>query len=136
MIITTHHADGKTKETFKINSEDVYCNNVVLQGEHNPHKVCLFLVGEFHSNQPLFALWADSLQDALDESADMGLLDAFAWPNATEEDNPELLGNASEPFNLQYLWYRQISPSDFPIALTIAFAEARGANADTLKLHA
>lgn len=142
MKLNTFNADGKVKESFEIKGENVLCNNVVLSGEYNPHKVRLFLIGEQHSNSPIVALWASCLQDALDEATDSGFMSCFQVEESELNENEDWandltqLGNASEPHDLSYCWFKEISPNDFPLKLTIAFAEARGANADTLKYYA
>ncbi len=139
-LIASRTEDGKEKESFEIKGENILCNNVVLEGEYNPHGVRLFVIGEQHSSTPICALWADSLQDALDEATDLNQMESFKVDKPDREDEWAShlvhLGNASEPHCLDYLWHREIHPKDFPLKLTIAFAEARGANADTLKHYA
>lgn len=118
--------------------EQIRCNNVVFAGEFNPHNVRLFVIGnEFGA---LGAVWADCEQDAFDElvDCDLGnglLVDEATYSAMSDEEKEELsaLGNAGEPADMTHAWIAQV---DFQPArdwkLLIAFAEARGACADTL----
>lgn len=67
----------------------------------------LYVIG--HVFGVVCATWGRSEQDALDEAADRGWLDAFQLddpPDQTAEDDENIirLGNASEPFNGSDMW--------------------------------
>jgi hypothetical protein len=138
----------KDQRWHEIELEDdrIRANDVILPEEFNPHDCGLWVVGNEYG--ALFALWATE-GDLLDEAVDLNLMDSFS----AEEDHKECeeahtpecatscshscehaaLGNASEPFDLTYCWYRRVSfdpARDWK--LMCRFAEARGAQADTL----
>lgn len=90
----------------EVAADRILCNNVVLPGEYNPHKVRLWVVVSGGCG-PLGAVWAQSVDDALDElvDADLGkalLLDDDHVGEMSEEerDNLARLGNAGEPADL------------------------------------
>lgn len=132
--------NGRPAENIELEPEKIFCNNVIFPHEFNPNHIRLFVIG--HTFGPVCAVWASHEGDALDEAVDLNLMDAFqvSEEDATDEDNPEedaegiaRAGNASEPFDLSDAWIRPatVDPITTPF-LALAFAEARGANADTL----
>ena len=60
------------------------------------------------------------------------LMGGFAIDEADANEDTARLGNAGEPFDLTYCDCRPLAQSDMPVALLIAFAEARGEGANTL----
>jgi len=121
-------------EIFNLKEENIKCNNIVLKSEYNPHNIHLFIIGD-NSLGPLFAIWGANLQDALDEAVDLNLMEYYLcdFVNENEKENLVRLGNAGELHDISDLFVRELHPGDFPISLTIKFAEARGALADDLK---
>lgn len=133
---------SKTDSTT-LDANRVLTNDVVLDGEYNPHNVALWLV--LNEYGTLAAVWAGNEQDALDLAVDEGLLDSCAVEGPVSFDEKEqgyfdeggatvtLLGNAGEPFYLDNVGMRRVPQSEMPVNLLIAFAEARGAGASTLE---
>ncbi len=83
------------------------------------------------------AVWADCEQDAFDELVDAdlggGLLVADADADEDEDEECVRLGNAGEPANLDYAWIQLVHfDTARDCELLCRFAEARGANQDTL----
>lgn len=120
---------------IELEDSEILCNNVILPEEFNPHNVRLFVIGNEFG--PLFAVWAEHEQEALDEGVDSNKMDSFAVApeDDTEENEHAHLGNASEPFDLTYCWIQQVDLS--PASnwkLLCKFAEARGAAKDNLYL--
>lgn len=75
-------------------------------GEYNPHRVRPFLLHDH--GFVLAVVFADSLQDALDEAADAGRLDRYMVGPDGLADYPDgeglaHLGNAGEPFDVEGL---------------------------------
>jgi hypothetical protein len=76
-------------------------------GEYNPHNVRPFLLHDHGFT--VAVVFADSLQDALDEAADAGKLDSFQVADddladyGPDEEGITRLGNASEPFDVEAL---------------------------------
>lgn len=133
---------SKTDSTT-LDASRVLTNDVVLDGEYNPHNVSLWLV--LNEYGALAAVWAGNEQDALDLAVDEGLLDSCSVEGPVSFDEKEqgyfdedgaavtLLGNAGEPFYLDNIGMRRVPQSDMPVNLLVAFAEARGAGASTLE---
>jgi hypothetical protein len=84
----------------------VNLSNWIPAGEYNPHNVRPFL---FHDHGFCVAVvFAESLQDALDEAADAGKLDRYKigdhnLADYEAEEGISYLGNASEPFDIESL---------------------------------
>ena len=73
----------------------------IPRGSYNPHNVHAFMLcHEFG----LFAIvYASHLQDALDIAVDEGFLDCMQIEEDDIDEDTAFLGNASEPFDIQYL---------------------------------
>ena len=75
-------------------------------GGYNPHRVRPFLLHDH--GFALAVVFADSLQDALDEAVDAGKLDRYLVAPDDLGDYPDgeglaYLGNAGEPFDIEGL---------------------------------
>lgn len=128
--------------TITADAKRVLANDVVFQGEYNPHNVGLFLV--WNRDTVIAAVWASCEGDALDEAVDAGLMDAVACDGEVrfnEEDQADedldgvsvtRLGNAGEPFYLDEVGCSRLPQSDMSLGLLLAFAEARGSGAADL----
>lgn len=120
--------------TVELDTDHVICNDVVLPDEFNPHGVRLWVIGnEFGA---IGAVWANCLQDALDELVDSGLGGGLLCDEPTspeEEEDITRLGNFGEPADLTYVWAQEVQfdpARDWK--LLCSFAEARGEGADNL----
>jgi len=126
------------KQAYEIEPERVLCNDVTLPWESHPHNMRLWIIG--HEYGAVCAVWASSEQDALDEMVDKGLGECFlisdedqAKADEGEREEWSPLGNAGELADLTNCWMHCVTfdPSrDYK--LLAAFAEARGACADSL----
>lgn len=121
---------------FTLEGKRMIANNVIIPGEYNPHNVGVWVIGNEFG--PIAMVWAESLQDALDEAVDQNLMDSEQVPDEefakmTEDEKEDLafLGNASEPFHQDYLWAERINRRDNP-ELMAAFAEAHEETKDHL----
>lgn len=114
---------------WRLSGERILANNVIFDGEFNPHNTNLFVIGNEYG--ALAALWADCEQDALDEMIDNGLGSSFLTDEPNEDTS--YLGNAGEACDLSNAWIEEVTldPKQ-DIKLIIAFAEARGALAKSL----
>jgi hypothetical protein len=117
----------------EVDVDRIMANDVVLPWERGG--VDLWVVGaEFG---PMGAVWAKSIEDALDEivDQDLGAGILVDQDDVTEEDEEHLahLGNAGEWADLTSAWAGIVK---FDLAqdckLLCAFAEARGAGADRI----
>lgn len=124
---------------WAVEPERIACNDIILSGEYNPHKVKLWVLGNEYG--PCGAVWAGDLQDALDELCDQGLAgglllddDFVADMDEEERDALGVIGNASEPADLTHLWAEEvIFKSERDMKLLLALAEARGSGVDFLE---
>lgn len=121
----------------QIEPDRVLSNDVVLPWETHPHRIRLWCIGNEFG--PVCAVWAACEQDALDEMVDSNLGNSFLVPNPNEETISEdereewaYLGNASEPCNLSYCWMQPVDLAKCSPRILCAFAEARGAGADSI----
>jgi hypothetical protein len=133
---------SKTDDHMTLAADRVLTNDVTFDGEFNPHNVGLFIISNEYG--AVCAVWASSEQDALDEAVDADLMESFAVEGPISFDEKEQsdvdvdgvtvtrLGNAGEPFYLDNCGCHRIPQDDMPVALLIAFAEARGEGADNL----
>jgi len=94
-------------QDIKFSDADVVdLDNWIAAGEYNPHSVRPWL---FHDHGfVLCVVFADSLQDALDEAVDADKLDRYliAEGDMKDYENEEgisFLGNAGEPFDIESL---------------------------------
>ena len=99
-----------TFRNFKFTDEDVVNPDAYIpKGEYNPHNVHPFLIHNEYGT--LAVVFADCEQDALDEAADAGKLKGHAlsnedveeWNKDGREEDITYLGNASEPYSLDYI---------------------------------
>jgi len=132
---------SETGKEHELSPAQVLCNDILLPGETHPHDVCLFVIGNEYG--ALAAAWGCCLQDSLDEAVNADLLDRLLLDNEyvkeLEEEGEDIaneaiirLGNAGEPFDAVHIWARECPIDKQPLATLLAFAEARGASADTL----
>jgi hypothetical protein len=128
------------RQEIEIDRERVLANDIVLPWESYPRQHNLWLIGNEYG--ALCAVWADNEQEALDECVDKGLLDSFLIDTNDKEYDAQAdtylgqevthLGNAGEPADLSYAWMKPVNLKQQSVELLCLFAEARGANADTL----
>lgn len=133
---------SKSNNHLTLAADRILANDVLFDGEFNPHKVGLYVVRNEYGT--VCAVWAGNEQDALDEAVDNDLMASFAAEGEIRFDDEEqsyfdendahvtLLGNAGEPFVLDDCGIQRIPQSDMPEGLLLAFAEARGDGAKTL----
>ena len=122
----------------ELSPDRVRCNDVILPLEFNPNAVGLWIIGNAFG--AVGAVWAGCEQGALDKLVDCGLGKCFLvsevdQASATEEESEEWahLGNAGEACDLSDAWMgRWEIDVKRDWQLLCAFAEARGACADTL----
>lgn len=86
-------------------SDVVNPDDFIPHGEHNPHNVRPFLM---HDHGFVVAVvFADCLQDALDEAANKSKLDRYQVEDVKVDDNNcegfTILGNAGERFDIESL---------------------------------
>ena len=89
----------------------------IPSGEYNPHNIRPFL---FHDHGFVIGVvFADGLEDALDELVDSGRADRFMLSpedcDQYEKDgwNVSYLGNACEPFDIQSLGFEELPNPPF-----------------------
>lgn len=124
--------------TWELDEDRILCNDVRLPWESNYHGTRLWVI--WNEFGPLFALWADNEQEALDAMVDEGMGDSFLVDaddveKATEEEREEWagLGNAGEYADLSYCGLAPVAFDESrDCRLLCAFAEARGNGQDTL----
>jgi len=119
----------------------VRCNDVVFPWEFNPHGKRLWVIGNEYG--ALGAVWADHEQDALNALVDEGLGEALLVDEQTQQDADEdereewsHLGNAGEAADLSHAWMATVRLEAQDFKLIAAFAEARGACAESLDDYA
>lgn len=95
------------KEITFTDADVVNLDDWIPAGESNPHGVRPFLL---HDHGIVLAVvFADCLQDALDEAVDNNKLDRYLISDedlrdyGEEEEGVTRLGNASEPFDIESL---------------------------------
>jgi len=97
---------------IKFTDEDVVdIDDWIPAGEYNPHNVRPWLLHDH--GFVLAVVFADCLQDAIDEAVDADKLDRFLVNEADRGDYPDdegisLLGNAGEPFDIESLGYVEL----------------------------
>jgi hypothetical protein len=106
---TDKSTDNPSHDFIEVEPSRVLCNDVILPGEYNPHKVRLWIASAAFSNWPTFlgAVWAGNEQDALDTLIDEGLGDALLVEDEAvlamsdgERESLAYLGNAGEACDL------------------------------------
>lgn len=112
---TVVYTEGHFEYKFDTESDIVNGDSMIPHGEFNPHNVHPFILHD--AGFVLGVVFAESLQDALDEAVDNDVLDRFQVTarelgkyetGRDSEGNPEYegisyLGNASEPFDIEGL---------------------------------
>jgi hypothetical protein len=107
--LTDKSTDNPSHDFIEVEPSRVLCNDVILPGEYNPHKVWLWIASAAFSNWPTFlgAVWAGNEGDALDTLIDEGLGEALLVEDEavlamSDEEREELayLGNAGEACDL------------------------------------
>jgi len=125
---------GRGQSEIEIDADCVLANDVTFDGELNPHNVQLWLIHNEYGY--IAAVWAENEQDALDTAVDADLLDSCMISEEDLKDFAEddicFLGNAGEPFDLQYIGMEKVKTSAMPVSTMLKFAEARGRIADAL----
>ena len=97
---------AKYQEITFSESDVVNLDNWIPKGEYNPHNVRPWL---FHDHGFVLAVvFADCLQDAIDEAVDANKLDRYLVSPDDMKDYPDeegisFLGNAGEPFDIESL---------------------------------
>lgn len=124
-------------EPITVDADRVLCNNVTLPGE-GLERCRLWVILNAHG--PMGAVWANSLEDALDELVDQDLargilIDEKTLENMSDNDQEHLaqLGNAGEYCDLTDVIAEKVTFNpgrDWK--LLCKFAEARGAGHDNL----
>lgn len=99
MCSTAKYKEVKFTDADVVNPDDYIPHNM----GSNPHNVRPWLLHDHGT--VLCVVFADCLQDALDEAADSGKLGSFSVSEADMDDYPDgngisHLGNASEPFDI------------------------------------
>lgn len=101
-------AESEFKGITFNDSHVVEVDECIYEGEYNPRHKRPWLL---HSNgQAICVVFADCLEDALDEAADEDKLTAFKIPDDVAADAPDEvydtythLGNGSDPYNIEGL---------------------------------
>ena len=98
-------------------SDVVNPDDAIWAGDYNPHNKRLWLLHDHGFT--ICVVWADNLQDAIDEAVDHDKLDRYL---VTEKeaadyggdiyncDSLSYLGNAGEPFDIESLGYVEFLP--------------------------
>ena len=120
----------------QLEGENILLNDVNLpehiEHTYNPHNVTLWVIG--HEHGALCAVWGSSEQDALDAAVDAGLLDSL-MDEEQDYNNEALtpLGNASELFDLDYVWMGKVEfDAARDIKLIVALVRESVEGKDTL----
>jgi len=130
----------------KFSDEDVVnFDAFVPEGDFNPHNVRPWVL---HDHGMIVAVvFADSLQDALDEAVDGNKMDRYLVKDGTQddgvndladygpdEDGITRLGNASEPFDIETLGYFELkNPAPATFVELLKIAELREAKTAPVK---
>jgi len=117
-----------------VKAENILLNNVILpraidgKNAFNPHNVRLWVIG--HEHGAICAVWASHEQDAFDEAVDANKLDCLmADEQDYDDDSLTPLGNASELFNLSYIWIGEVefeASRDIQLIVDIVRASEQG----------
>ena len=126
------------REYVDVDTKRVLCNDVILPGERNPKQVELWLISSVYG--PMGAVWASSLEGAIDILADADLAKAILVDpadirnlNDSELEQFAYIGNNGLPADLS-----QVAAAPIPLMMPSSkellnrFARARDAGADTL----
>jgi hypothetical protein len=124
---------SKTDDRVNLAADRILCNDVVLPGDTNPHRVGLWLIEGVYG--PIAAVWASNEQDALDEAVDSELMEGYRLSDEDAADRTKgsgddaeedfaRLGNAGEPFDLNDVGMHKLAWKDLPQDLQGAFVAA------------
>lgn len=114
-VNTVSYTEGHFEYRFDTESDIINGESMIPHGEFNPHNIHPFIL--HNAGYVLGVVFAESLQDALDEAVDNNVLDRFQVTDkelakyqtgVDSEGYPEYegiahLGNASEPFDIEGL---------------------------------
>jgi hypothetical protein len=116
---------------WEIDATKIACNNITPPDEYGPPGVRLWVIGaEFGA---MGAVWADSMQDALDELVDQGLAAGILIDEEDADDDSARFGNYGEPADLSYVWIAPVVlDEEQDAALIEAFAVAQADGSDKL----
>jgi hypothetical protein len=97
---------AKSNEITFSDADLVNPGDFIPKGEYNPHGVRPWLLHDH--GFALAVVFADCLQDAIDEAVDAGKLDRYRVEPEDAADYPDdegisFLGNAGEPFDIEGL---------------------------------
>jgi hypothetical protein len=116
-------------------ADRIRCNNIVLPTDRHPGKTKLWVV--FTAHGPTGAVWADSMEDALDELVDADLAGAILLDEnhvaPEDEEHIARLGNNGAPCDLSDVVVEKVDfANQRNFELLLKLAEARGAGHDNL----
>jgi len=117
-------------------ADRILANNVVLPTDKYPGKTKLWVV--FTSHGPTGAVWADNMEEALDELVDNELAGAILLDEEhvkpEDEDHIARCGNNGQPCDLSDVVVEKVDFSNINknFELMLKLAEARGAGHDNL----
>ena len=128
-LYTTHGSPAS------LPADRIMCNDIVLPTDRYPGKTKLWVVSTSHG--PTGAVWADSMEDALDVLVDADLAGAILLDEnhvaPEDEEHIARLGNNGSPCDLSDVVVEKV---DFEnrrnFELLLKLAEARGAGHDNL----
>ena len=117
-------------------ADRIRCNDIVLPTDRYPGKTKLWVV--FTSHGPAGAVWADSMEEALDELVDADLARAIVVSedgsySGIEGEHIVRLGNNGTPCDLSDVVVEKVDfANQRNFELLLKLAEARGAGHDNL----
>lgn len=136
----TLSASGYAPDTCEIDASLILCNAVNLPRNIDASTSCfntasLYAIG--HQFGAVCAVWADNVQDALDNAVDANMLDCFlAEEQNYEDESLTSLGNASELFDLSEVWMAEVKwDATRDIQLIVALVRASEAGDDNLGVY-
>jgi hypothetical protein len=121
-----------------VDADRILTNDVVFEHASNPSKTRLWLCANSHG--PMGAVWANNMEDALNELVDRELAGGIlvdpedaAKMNDEEREHLAELGNNRQPCNLDDTYVEAVTMiPDRDVKLMLKLAEARGAGRDNL----
>jgi len=122
--ITLNNFDFQFSDSDVVNPDDY-----IPKGEYNPHNVRPWLL--HHEGLSLAIVFAECLQDALDEAADAGKLDRFQVAEedmgdyGDDEEGITRLGNASEPFDIESVGVLELPNPPFSFCALLKATDER-----------
>lgn len=127
---------------FSVPAENIKLNDFMLPAEidstcrYNPNNTRLWIIG--HSFGAVGCVFASHEQDALDNAADLGMMDhCIAEDQDWEDESLTHLGNAGELFDLSDAWIAEVDfKVDRDIKLILALVRASENQKDDLSDYA